>query len=143
VQELAKLDPAQLDNLYIGAVYYTPQMTTIPAKPQADLATFEKYYDITKHDLGQGQQGWETALFVATLLQQVPGTVTAATVKEAAKTAKGDLPFRTVTYDCSKPTWPGTTACATGFLYGKATPDRKIELLPNQPTDISSVLPAG
>src|SRR5262249_34235912 len=60
-----------------------------------------------------------------------------------AKTAKGTLAFRTVTYDCSKPTWPGTTACATGFLYGKATPDRKIELLPHQPTDISAVRPAS
>ncbi len=143
VQPLTELDPALLENVYIGATYYSPQMTEIPAKAQADLDIFNRYVDVSKLDQFQAMQGWATALFAASILQQVPGEITAESVHDAAKTATGDLAFRTWTYDCSKPAWPDTTTCATGFLYGKATSDRKIELLPDMPVDISGLVSAG
>ena len=62
------------------------------------------------------------------MLRQIPGDeITAEDVKDddrrrpraASSSAIGHG------YDCSKPSWPGTTACGTGVIFTKITADRR------------------
>ena len=79
------------------------------------------------------------------MLRQIPGELTPATVRAGIPKTKGAVFFRDAnqTYDCGKLTWPGTTACGSGLMFTKITADKKKELLPDQPVDVSSVRPPG
>jgi len=56
---------------------------------------------------------------------------------------KGAMFFRTTNYDCSKPTWPNATACATGVLYFKENSDKTLVAVSDKPVDVSSVRPSS
>jgi hypothetical protein len=80
------------------------------------------------------------------MIRQTPGDLTAANVKKNIPNTKGSSFFRDTgdTYDCSGAhSWPGTTACSSSEFFTKVTPDKKKELLPNQPPDLSAVRPAA
>ncbi|MEU9888896.1 ABC transporter substrate-binding protein [Sphaerisporangium sp. NPDC051011] len=139
-----KFKPSELTDVIVGNSIYNASMAPIPDDVQADIHIFERY---TKDDgienRGQAMQGFLTGTWVADLLSQVKGDLTAASVKSAMKTAKGRLFFRTTGYDCSKPSWPGTTACSTGFFFTKVNDAGKSEVLPGQPVDVSGILPSS
>ncbi|WP_432825557.1 ABC transporter substrate-binding protein [Dactylosporangium sp. CA-092794] len=141
-----KLNPSMLKNVIIGSPFYNSTMTPIPAGPQKDLDIFSRYMAAHKElkNRGQAQQGFFVAVWAADMLRQIPGDpLTAKTVHDNIGKTKGPLLFRTNGYDCSKPTWPGTTACGGGYIFTKATADRKNEVLPDQPVDVSVVLPTS
>ena len=92
------------------------------------------------------QLGFHVAVQAADILRQIPGDeITAKDVKDNIATTKGGEFFRDADngYDCSKPSWPGATACGTGLIFTKITADRAKEPLPDQPVDVSSVRPAS
>jgi hypothetical protein len=143
-----KLDAKTLDKVISHNEFFYPTFTSMPAKPQSDIDIFMKYI---KRDhpnfksLVYTELGFHVAVQAADMLRQVPGdNYTAATVKAAMAKTKGGEFFRDSNngYDCSKPSWPGTTACGTGLIFTKITPDKKKELLPKQPVDVSSVRPS-
>ncbi|MCU1502241.1 MAG: hypothetical protein JWM12_1595 [Ilumatobacteraceae bacterium] len=146
-QIITDLDPKVLNNVISHNEFYYPTFTSIPAKAQSDIDIYTKYITRDHPDyksLVYTELGFHVAVQAADMLRQVPGDVyTAASVKAAMGTTKGTEFFRTNGYDCSKPTWPGTTACGSGLIFTKITPDRKKEVLPNQPVDVSEYKPAG
>jgi branched-chain amino acid transport system substrate-binding protein len=141
----SQLDPSLLDNVYVGATYYNPDMVNVPAAVQPDVDTFKRFVDWgSLKTPGSALQGFYMAVMAADMLRQVPGdAVTAESVKANIGKAKGATFMRGGKYDCAKPTWPGTTACSTGWIYSSINKDRKFEVLPNQPIDVSAVAPAG
>lgn len=140
-----QLDPALLENVYVGSTYYNPDMVNVPADVQPDVDTFTSYVDWASLTTpGSAIQGFYMAVMTADMLRQVPGDeITAADAKANLGNASGRTFLRGGEYDCSKPTWPGTTACSTGFIYSSITDDGKFEVLPDQPVDVSGVVPAG
>ncbi|MFT3854384.1 MAG: ABC transporter substrate-binding protein [Ilumatobacteraceae bacterium] len=144
-----ELPVEQLQNVISHNEFYYPTFTQIPAKAQADIDTYMRYI---KRDfpnftsLVYTQLGFHVAVQAADILRQIPGdAITAADVKAGITKTKGGEFFRDSDngYDCSKPSWPNTTACGTGLIFTKITSDRRKEPLPNQPVDVSSVRPAG
>lgn len=139
------LDSATLENVLFMTPYYNPDFVTIPDKPAADVAVFDTYTDgkgITK--TSQALQGFYVAVQSADILRQTPGDpITAEAVSKTIQTAKGDQFFSTSQYDCSTRTWPGTSACGTGMIFSKVNSDKKLEVLDNQPVDVSGVRPAN
>lgn len=139
------LDPAMLEDVVFMTPYYNPDFVTVPEKAAADIATFETYTDgkgITK--TSQALQGFYVAVQSADILRQAPGDpITADAVSTTIQTAKGDQFFSTGQYDCSRRTWPGTSACGTGMIFSKVNADKKLEVLDNQPVDVSGVRPAS
>ncbi|MDQ7905236.1 ABC transporter substrate-binding protein [Phytohabitans sp. ZYX-F-186] len=144
---IPQLDPSVLDKVLFSAPYYLPEFADIPAEVRGDIDAFAEYTSGLPKDgsVTQRQTGFYTALMAAQLLRDV-GTktdpLTAEVVHAGVKTWKGDRqPFRTNGWDCSKPSWPGTTACGTGNVYATPGADRTLAPLPDQPVDISAVLP--
>jgi branched-chain amino acid transport system substrate-binding protein len=144
-----KLDAKTLEKVINHNEFYYPTFTSIPPKAQQDIDTFLRFI---KRDfpgftsLVYTQLGFHIAVQVADMLRQVPGDINAATVKAAMPNTKGESFFRDTadTYDCSGAhSWPHTTACSSSEFFTKVTPDKKKELLPNQPPDLSAVRPAG
>lgn len=139
-----KLDASQLKDVIISNSQFNATMKPIPEGPQADIDTFERYTANSKiENVNQAMQGFAVATWASDLLNHVEGDVTAKTVKAALPKAKGKLFFRDNGYDCSTPTWPGTTACGTGFIFTKVSSDGTNEVLPGQPLDLSAVRPAS
>jgi hypothetical protein len=144
-----KLPIEQLTNVISHNEFYYPTFTSIPAKPQADIDTFMKYIkrDFPAYtSLVYTQLGFHVAVQAADVLRQIPGDkITAKDVKDGISKTKGGEFFRDSGngYDCSKPSWPGATACGTGLIFTKITADRRKEPLPDQPVDVSKVRPAG
>lgn len=147
IEIIPQLDGSLLDKVLFSASYYLPEFADIPAEVQPDIDAFVEYTSDLPKDgsLSQRQTGFYTALMAAHLLQDVGGDtdpLTAEAVYEGAKTWKGDRePFRTNGWDCSAPSWPGTTACGSGNVYASAGEDGVLAPLPNQPVDISAILP--
>lgn len=136
-----ELDPASLKDVIVSNSLFNPTMDPIPEASQADIDVYKRYSvddDITNQN--QAIQGFHTAMFAYSLLAQVEGEVTAATVKATAAKATGDLFFRETDYDCAKPSWPGTTACAGGFTFTEVNAEGKNEVLPDQPVGVAAVL---
>lgn len=149
-----RLSYSQLKNVYFGSPLYTPAFASAPAKAQSDLAIYARYMAKDVSEFGkagfsndQGEQGFFLAVQAADHLRQIKPSsgdaITAADVKAGMPSTKGPLFFRTGTYDCSKPTWPGTTGCATGIVFAQETSDGKLAALPNQPVDISAARPTS
>ncbi|MGW6795987.1 hypothetical protein, partial [Streptomyces chartreusis] len=68
--------------------------------------------------------------------------LTAGAVHAKLRSWKGERqPFRSNGWDCSMPSWPGTTACGFGNVYATSGKGDTLTPLPNQPVDISAVLP--
>ena len=142
---IGQLDVATLENVIFGTSYYTEEYTNVPDKAANDLAIYDTYTaDKEIASAAQGGQGFYTAVQAADILRQVPGDVlTAAAVQETIKTAKGEQFLGTGTYDCTVRTWPGTSACGSGTIYAKVNKDKKLETLPDQPVDVSSIRPTS
>jgi branched-chain amino acid transport system substrate-binding protein len=148
--EIEKLDAKSLDKVINHNEFYYTSFATVPPKPQKDLDTYLRFI---KRDFPQfksllyTQLGFHIAVQAADMLRQVPGTdITAVTVKKAMPSTKGPSFFRDAndTYDCSgAKSWPGTSACSSSEVFTKFNADKKKELLPGQPTDLSAVRPAG
>lgn len=145
-----KLDAKTLDKVINHNEFYYPTFTVIPAKAQRDLDTFMKYIKRDHPDFKSyvyTQLGFHIAVQAADMLRQVPGdNYTAAAVKAALPSTKGTTQFFRDAgdgYDCTSGGWPGTTACAGSEFFTKVTAEKKKELLPNQPPDLSALRPAG
>lgn len=147
IEIVPQLDGGLLDKVLFSASYYLPEFADIPADVKPDIDAFERYTaDLDKKgSITQRQTGFYTALMAAQLIRDVTkdaDAVTAEVVHEGAKTWKGDRePFRTNGWDCAKPSWPNTTACGTGNVYASADKDGVLAPLPDQPVDISAILP--
>ena len=144
-----KLDAATLTNVISHNEFYYPTFTSIPAKAQSDIDTYMKYIKRDFPDfksLVYTQLGFHVAVQAADILRQMPGDpITAKDVHDNIAKAKGGEFFRDSNngYDCSKPSWPGTTACGTGLIFTKITADKAKEPLPDQPVDVSGVRPTS
>ena len=148
--EIEKLDLKALDKVINHNEFFYTSFESVPAKPQKDLDTFLRFI---KRDfpnfksLLYTQLGFHIAVQAADMLRQVPGTdINAKTVKAAMPKTKGESFFRAAgdTYDCSfAKSWPGTSACSSSENFTKFNANKKKELLPDQPTDLKAVRPAG
>ncbi|WP_344422593.1 ABC transporter substrate-binding protein [Pseudonocardia ailaonensis] len=147
VEIVPQLDSSVLNKVLFSAPYYLPEFANIPAAVQPDIDAFTKYTAglPAGGSVTQRQTGFYTVLMAAQALRDFSAksdTLTAESVRTAMSTWKGDRePFRTNGWDCAKPTWPGTTACASGNVYATPGADKKLAPLPDQPVDISSVKP--
>ena len=121
-------------------------MTPLPDKVKGDLDIFKEYMskDYSTYNASYAQQGFFVAVQTADMLRQVSADpLTAKAVHDGLGQTKGNAFFLTNTYDCSKPTWPKTTSCLSGFLYTTIDAASKTRpLLPDQPVDVSPVLPS-
>ncbi|WP_236792226.1 ABC transporter substrate-binding protein [Amycolatopsis sp. GM8] len=145
---IGKLSTSVLKNVNFNAPVYQTDFASFPPAVQQDMDIFNRYMKKDASNVvsqAQAQQGFYAAVLAADSLRQIPGDqLTAKTVRDGMGKVKGEREiFRTAGYDCSTPTWPGTTACATGGIYATPNSDKKLVPLPNQPVDISSVRPAG
>jgi branched-chain amino acid transport system substrate-binding protein len=145
---IEQVDERMLENIIVSSPLYVPQMSPLPAKVKADLKVFDRYMemvhpDYNKANTNQVLLGFHTAVQAADMLRQVPGELTATSVKKNIGKAKGSAFLRTNEYDCAAPTWPGTTACGSGFIFAKIRSDKSLEVLEDQPVDVSGIKPAG
>ncbi|MDH6522838.1 branched-chain amino acid transport system substrate-binding protein [Streptomyces sp. SAI-090] len=144
---IPQLDPGVLQKVLFSAPYYLPEFADPPAKVKKDLDIFEAYTSNLpkKGSVTQRQTGFYTALMAGQLLRDVgakTSPLTAQAVHSGLRTWKGERePFRLNGWDCSAATWPGTTACGFGNVYATPGKDRVLEPLPDQPVDMSAVLP--
>jgi branched-chain amino acid transport system substrate-binding protein len=144
---IPQLDESMLEKVTFNSPVYPPSASEFPEGVKDDIATFNRFTKSLQKDGNESrlQSGFYTAVMTADALRQIAETndsLTAKVVHDGMATIKGDRQiFRTVGYDCSTPTWPNTTACGTGSLYFTGNKDGKLEPLPNQPVDISAVLP--
>lgn len=127
--------------------FYESTMQDIPAKVQGDLDLYREYMEEGAPDAidtTYGTLGFSVAVDAADMLRQVPGDeLTPASVKDALATAKGVKFFTESPYDCSTPTWPGTSACGSEVLFSRNLGGGELEVLEFAPVDISSIVPAG
>lgn len=144
---IPQLDSSMLEKVTFNATIYPPSAVEFPDEIKPDMDAFNRYTAKLQedHNPTQLQQGFYDAVMAADVLRQIGGSdaeLTAKAVHDGMPTVKGDRQiFRMNGYDCSKPTWPGTTACATGSSYFTADEDGKLTPLPDQPVDISEILP--
>jgi len=148
--EIEKLDVKQLDKVINHNEFFYTSFAKVPAKPQKDLDTYLRFI---KRDfpnfksLLYTQLGFHIAVQAADMLRQVPGSdLSAAAVKKAMPTTKGPSFFRDTSdsYDCAgSKSWPGTSACSSSEVFTKFTAEKKKELLPGQPTDLTAVRPTS
>ena len=125
--------------------FYESQMNDIPAKVQGDLDVYREYMEEGAPDAVDtvyGPLGFSIAVDAAGMLGQVTGDeLTAASVKEALPTVTGIKFFTESPYDCSTPTWPGTSACGSEVLFSRNLGDGQLEILEFAPVDVSAVVP--
>lgn len=145
---MTKLSTSVLKNVNFSAPVYQPEFASFPPAVQKDMDVFYAYLKKDASNVvseSQAQQGFYAAVLAADALAQIPGgPLTAQSVKAGMAKVKGDREiFRSTGYDCAKPTWPGTTACATGEIFATPNSAKKLVPLANQPVDVSAVLPAG
>jgi branched-chain amino acid transport system substrate-binding protein len=144
---IPQLDASVLNKVLFSAPYYLPEFSNPPAPVKKDLAVFDAYTAKMpkKGSVTQRQTGFYTALMAGQLLRDVGAksdALTAQDVHNGLRTWKGKRePFRLNGWDCSTPTWPGTTACGFGNVYATPGKGGTLEPLPDQPVDISTVLP--
>ena len=144
-----QLDPAMLENVFNHNEFFYPNFTSIPEKAQNDIDIFTRYMERDYpgySSLVLTQLGFHIAVQVADMLRQVPGEITAESVKAAMPTVTGESFFRDAgdVYDCSGAnSWPGTTACSSSEFYTVLTPEGQKELLPNQPPDLTGLFPSN
>lgn len=147
IEIIPQLDASVLEKTLFSASYYLPEFADIPAEVQPDIDAFTEYNsDLEKgSSITQRQTGFYTALMAAMVLTDIGSdtdTLTAEAVHEGMATSQGDRqPFRTNGWDCATPSWPDTTACGTGNVYAETNDEGVLEPLPDQPVDISAVLP--
>jgi branched-chain amino acid transport system substrate-binding protein len=141
VEIVPQLDAKTLEKVLFVSALYLPESANFPAAVQSDVDAFNEYMKQVPEtkNTTQRQTGFYIALMAAKLLQDTKADpLTAEAVHAFAPTWKGDRePFRTNGWDCSKPTWPGTTACGSGYIYVSADQNKKLQPLPNQPVDVS------
>lgn len=144
---LTALDPSSLSGVIFANAFYNETVTPLPDGAKEQLDIFNEYMDANHPDfenVNQAMQGFHVAIFAADLLRTVPGDdFTAQAVKDNVGTASGDLFFRTNGFDCSQPTWPGTTACGSGMIFSQVNDSGENEILPDQPLDVSAVIPSA
>ncbi|WP_236792289.1 ABC transporter substrate-binding protein [Amycolatopsis sp. GM8] len=144
---IPRLDASVLQNVNFTSTFYSTDFASVPPKVKQDLDAFSYYI---KKDgpnvqaMAQAQQGFYVAVQAADMLRQIKtDPLTAKAVHDGMGATKGGEIFRTTGYDCSKPTWPNSTACASGLLFAKVNGDKKLETLPDQPVDVTAVRPAS
>jgi len=151
---LHRLSPSALKDVYFASPVYSSAASSPPAKVASDISIYDSYMTKDASDFGkagfsndQAQQGFFLAVQAASHLRQIKassgGSLTAADVKAGMSSTTGTLFFRTTTYNCSTPTWPNTTACATGLLYFKELADGKLVALSDKPVDVSAARPSN
>ncbi len=148
VEIIPQLDSSVLDKVLFTAPYFQPDFADIPEEVQPDVDAFNEYATADMDDtssITQRQNGFYTALITAQVLTQIGSDaepLTAEAVHAGLATSKGDRePFRTNGWDCANPSWPDTTACATGGINAEPNGDGVLTPLPDQPVDISALLP--
>ena len=144
VQYLEQLDEDLLENVYNHKEFYYSTFTEVPERAQQDIDIWQRYMErerLEDESPLYTQLGFHVAVTAADMVRQTPGELTAENIKASLPNATGHTFFRTTDYDCSAPIWPGTTACAAGVIFVKATPDRQVEELPFSPVDISDLVP--
>lgn len=147
IEIVPQLDESVREKVLFSAPYYLPEFTDPPAEVKKDLDAFNAYTSKMPEDgsVTQRQTGFYTALMAAQLLRDVGTTtdpLTAEAVHTGVRTWKGERqPFRSTGWDCSEPTWPGTTACGSGNVYATPGEGGTLAPLPDQPVDIAAVLP--
>ena len=145
-----KLPAATLDKVVFTTQYFSDEYaeSALSDKVAADLAAFNTYVKPTdKTIINYAQIGFYLAVQAADALRQIAKAtgepLTAASVLENLPNTKGSMFFRDSTYDCSAPTWPGTTSCSEGLYYAEVDEDGKLTPLENSPIDVSEVRPAS
>jgi branched-chain amino acid transport system substrate-binding protein len=145
-QMIDQLTPEELENTIVTSQFYDRKFTEIPEKVQRDFEIFDRYIEVDESQSEYyAQFGFILGVDGATMLQQVEGDVTAASVLETLPTVQGDSFFQDTGegYDCSAVSWPGTTACGGGFLGAQITADRQKEPIEDaSPIDVSDVADA-
>ena len=148
-----RLSASALKDVYFGSPLYSPSVSPLPAKVASDVSIYNSYMKKDASDFGkpgfsndQGQQGFFLAVQAASHLTQIKASsgdsISAADVKAGMGTTKGSLFFRTTSYDCSTPSWPGTTACAQGLLYFKENSDKSLVAVSGKTVDVSTARPS-
>ncbi len=139
------LDAGVVEGVINHNNFYESKMNDIPAKVQGDLDIYREYMEEGAPDAVDtvyGPLGFSIAVDAAGMLRQVPGDdLTPAAVKEALAAAAGIKFFTESPYDCSAPTWPGTSACGSEVLFSRNLGDGDLEILEFAPVDVSAVVP--
>lgn len=144
---IPQLDASVLEKTLFIAPYYLPEFADIPEEVQPDVDAFNAYATKGMDESSSVTQrliGFYTALTTAQVLSDLgsKGKLTAQSVHAGLATSKGERePFRTNGWDCTTPSWPGTTACGTGTIFAEPNDEGVLVPLPDQPVDISAVLP--
>jgi branched-chain amino acid transport system substrate-binding protein len=144
VEYLEQLDEDLLENIYNHKEFYYTTFTEIPERAQQDIDIWQRYMESEGYEEESPlytQLGFHVAVTAMDMVSKTEGELTAENIKASLPKAKGHTFFRTTDYDCSKPVWPGTTACGAGVIFVKATPDRKVEETDFSPLDISELVP--
>jgi branched-chain amino acid transport system substrate-binding protein len=145
VEFRTQLDADVVEGVINHNNFYESKMNDIPAKVQGDLDIYREYMEEGAPDAIDtvyGPLGFSIAVDAASMLRQVPGDeLTPAVVKEALATAAGIKFFTESPYDCSSPTWPGTSACGSEVLFSRNLGDGDLEILDFAPVDVSGVVP--
>ena len=143
-QIIDELDAETLEGVINHNEFYYSTFTEIPPKSQQDLDIFQRFIKRDAPDaksLVYTQLGFHVAVQAADMLRQVEGELTAQNIKQRLPTTKGPRFFREDGYDCSKPLWPNSSACGSGVIFTRVTPDKRKEVLPFSPVDVTPVLP--
>ncbi len=151
---LQRMSPSALKDVYFASPFYSSAASSPPAKVATDISIYDSYMKKDTSDFvkagfsnDQGQEGFFLAVQAASHLRQIKassgGSLTAADVKAGISSTTGTLFFRTTTYNCATPTWPDTTACATGLLYFKELADGSLVALSDKPADVSAARPSN
>ncbi|GAA1838562.1 hypothetical protein GCM10009836_16980 [Pseudonocardia ailaonensis] len=121
--------------------------SALSPKVKADLAAFERHITPDPATYTFAQAGFFDAVQAADMLRQVADRTGAPLTRESVLrnigNTKGSTFFRDGTYDCSTPSWPGTTSCTSGFNYAQVGAGKKLTPLPNSPVNVSAVKPVG
>ena len=142
--QISDLAPAMLEDVIVSSPYYTETMVSgVPPEAQADIDVYERYLGTVSgiERATPARAGFFMAVQAADVLRQVDDPTSAAAVLEQGVQAKGHVFFTDLTYDCAKPSWPGTTSCTGINIWSSINANGELEVLPDQPVDLSAVTP--
>jgi len=146
---IPKLSPQVLEKVIFVNPFFNNLYaeSALSPKVKADLAAFNRHIKPDPASYTFAQAGFFDAVQAADMLRQVAAKtgapLTRQTVLQNIASTKGGMFFRDGTYDCSTPSWPGTTSCTSGFNYAEVGADKKLTPLANSPVDVSSVRVTG
>jgi branched-chain amino acid transport system substrate-binding protein len=145
VEFRSSLDQDMVEGIINHNNFYESGMDDIPAKVQGDLDIYREFMEEGAPDAVDtvyGPLGFSIAVDAAAMLRQVPeADMNPAGVKAALAGATGVKFFTESPFDCSSPTWPGTSACGSEVLFSRNLGEGDLEILEFAPVDISPVVP--